>query len=132
MAREDTRSTMELISDAFGDASALLSSEAKLLRAEMNEKINQALSAMALMLGAAIFFIGALLLLLEAGVAYLVQMGFSTAIASLIMFGVSAVMGLILFFIGKSALAPENLKPDRAMNQINRDMAMARQVASGR
>jgi hypothetical protein len=35
-----------------------------------------------------------------------------------------------MFFAGKSALAPENLKPQRSMNQINRDVAMAREVAS--
>jgi hypothetical protein len=37
-----------------------------------------------------------------------------------------------LFFAGKSALSPDHLKPQRSMNQINRDVAMARDVASNR
>ncbi len=132
MKQDQQRSTMDLISDGLNEASALLASEVKLLRAEVNEKINQVIASIVMMATAAIFFLGALFLLLEAGVAYLVEMGCSTTIASLIMFALSAVVGIILFFAGKSGLAADKLKPERSMNQINRDIAMARQVSSGR
>jgi hypothetical protein len=132
MTHDARRSTIELISDAFNDASALLSTEAKLLRAEVNEKINLAVSAIGMMVVAAVFFIGALFLLLQTGVAFLVQWGLSTAVASIIMAVVSGVIGLALFFAGKKALSPDHLKPQRSMNQINRDVAMARDVASNR
>lgn len=130
MTHDARRSTLELISDAFNDASALLSTEAKLLRAEVNEKINFAVTAIGLMVGAAVFFIGALFLLLQTGVAFLVQWGLSAPVASLIMTLVSAGIGAALFFSGKKALTPDHLKPQRSMNQINRDVAMARDVAS--
>ncbi len=132
MTHDARRSTIELISDAFNEASALLSTEAKLLRAEVNEKINHAVSAIGMMVVAAVFFIGALFLLLQTGVAFLVQWGLSTAVASIIMAVVSGVIGLALFFAGKKALSPDHLKPQRSMNQINRDVAMARDVASNR
>jgi len=130
MTHDARRSTLELISDAFNEASALLSTEAKLLRAELNEKINLAVAAIGMMVGAAVFFIGALFLLLQTGVAFLVQWGLSTAVASIIMAVVSAVIGAAMFFAGKKALAPEHLKPQRSMNQINRDVALAREVSS--
>lgn len=126
------RSTLELVSDAFNDASALLSTEAKLLRAELNDKINHAVAAIGMMVMAAVFFIGALFLLLQTGVAFLVQMGLSTTLASIAMAIVSALIGFGLFMAGKKALSPENLTPQRSMNQINRDVAMAREAASGR
>ena len=132
MTHDARRSTLELISDAFNDASALLSTEAKLLRAEVNDKITKAVAAVGMMVGAAVFFIGALFLLLQTGVAFLVQWGLSTAVASIIMAVVSGVIGAALFFAGKSALAPEKMKPQRSINQINRDVAMAREVASNR
>jgi phosphate/sulfate permease len=132
MTHDARRSTIELISDAFNEASALLSTEAKLLRAEVNEKINHAVAAIGMMVAAAVFFIGALFLLLQTGVAFLVQWGLSTPVASIIMAVVSGAIGLALFFAGKSALSPDHLKPQRSMNQINRDVAMARDVASNR
>jgi len=122
------RSTIELISDAFNEASALLSTEAKLLRAEVNEKINHAVAAIGMMVIAAVFFIGALFLLLQTGVAFLVQMGLSTWVASIAMAIVSGIIGFALFMAGKSALSPEKLKPNRSMTQINRDVAVAKQV----
>ncbi|MDB5641756.1 MAG: hypothetical protein JWN07_1073 [Hyphomicrobiales bacterium] len=130
MTHDARRSTIELISDAFNDASALLSTEAKLLRAEVNEKINHAVAAIGMMVGAAVFFIGALFLLLQTGVAFLVQWGLSPAIASILMAVVSGLIGVAMFFAAKAALAPEHLKPQRAMNQINRDVAMARDVTT--
>lgn len=130
MTHDARRSTMELITDAFNDASALVSTEAKLLRAEVNQKVNVAVAAIGMMIGAAVFFIGALYLLLQTGVALLVQWGLSTAVASIVMAAVSAIIGAAMFFAGKSALSPDRLKPQRAMAQFNRDIAMARDVAS--
>ena len=126
MTQDARRSTIELMSDAFSDASALLSTEASLLRAEVNEKINHVVTAIGMMVGAAVFFIGALFLLLQTGVAVLVQWGLSTAVVSILMAVVSALIGLVMVFAARAAASPAHLKPERAMNQINRDAAMAR------
>ncbi|MDB5652023.1 MAG: hypothetical protein JWL62_3543, partial [Hyphomicrobiales bacterium] len=124
------RSTIELVSDAISDATALVGSEAKLMRAEMSDKVDHAVTAIGLMVMAAVFFIGALFLLLQTGVAFLVQYGLSPAVASVSMAVVSAVIGIALFMGGKSALKPANLKPDRTMTQINRDVELARRAVS--
>ncbi len=132
MTGDTRRSTIELISDAFSEATGLVSTEARLLRAEMNQKINHTVAAIGMMVMAAVFMIGALMLLLQTGVVYLVQTGFSPLASSIAMGIVSALIGLVLFLAGKRALAPENMAPQRALEQINRDVSMARQVASGR
>jgi hypothetical protein len=132
MTQDARRSTIELMSDAFSDASALLSTEASLLRAEVNEKINHVVTAIGMMVGAAVFFIGALFLLLQTGVAVLVQWGLSTAVASILMAVVSALIGLVMVFAARAAASPAHLKPERAMNQINRDAAMARDLSTSR
>lgn len=132
MSQDARRSPLELVTDAFQDASALLSAEAKLLRAEVSEKISKAVAAVGMMVGAAVFLLGALFLLLQTGVALLVQWGLSAAVASSIMAAVSAIIGIGLFLAGKSALSADNLTPKRSMNQINRDVAMAREAAAGR
>ena len=132
MTHDARRSPFELISDAFNEVSALFSTEARLLRAELRTKIDHVIAAIGMMLGAAVFFIGAIVLLLQTGVALLVQWGFSTLVASIIMAVASGVIGIVLFIAGKSALSPDHLKPQRAMNQIILDVAMARDVASNR
>jgi len=132
MTHESRRSPLELASDAFQDVSALLSTEARLLRAEMSTKVSQIISALGMLFVAAVFLIGALVLLLRAGVAWLMEWGFSATFASIAVAALSMVIGLLLYFGGKNGLAVDRLKPRRAMNQINRDVAMAREAAAGR
>ena len=132
MTHGSRRSPLELASDAFQDVSALLSTEARLLRAEMSAKVSQIMSALGMLFVAAVFLIGALVLLLQAGVALLVEWGFSAMVASLAVAALSMVIGLLLYFGGKNGLAVDRLKPRRAMNQMNRDVAMAREAAAGR
>ena len=132
MTHGSRRSPLELASDAFQDVSALLSTEARLLRAEMSAKVSQIMSALGMLFVAAVFLIGALVLLLQAGVALLVEWGFSAMLASLAVAALSMVIGLLLYFGGKNGLAVDRLKPRRAMNQMNRDVAMAREAAAGR
>ena len=132
MTHDPRRSPLELASDVFQNVSALLSTEARLLRAEMSAKVSQVLSALGMMLMAAVFLIGALVLLLQAGVALLVEWGFSPMLASIGVAGLSMLVGLLLYFAGKKALAVDRLKPRRAMNQFNRDIAMAREAAARR
>jgi len=132
MTHGSRRSPLELASDAFQDVSALLSTEARLLRAEMSAKVSQIISALGMLFVAAVFLIGALVLLLQAGVAWLVEWGFSAMVASIAVAALSMVIGLLLYFGGKNGLAVDRLKPRRAMNQFNRDIAMAREAAARR
>lgn len=132
MTHEPHRSPFDLASDAFQDASALLSTEARLLRAEMSAKVSQVISALGMMLIAAVFFLGALVLLLQAGVAFLMDWGFSAMVSSMAVAALSMTFGLLLYFVSKNALSADRLMPHRAMNQINRDVAMAREAAARR
>ncbi|MDO9441112.1 MAG: phage holin family protein [Beijerinckiaceae bacterium] len=125
------RSTLELLSDAVNDATALVGSEAKLLKAEMSHKVDRAVTAIGLMVIAAVFFIGALFLLLQTGVAFLVQWGLSPAVSSILMAVVSGIVGLGLFFAGKNALSADKLTPNRSLEQITRDVAVAKHAVGG-
>jgi hypothetical protein len=132
MTHEPRRSPFDLASDAFQDVGALLSTEARLLRAEISTKVSQVISALGMMLIAAVFFLGALVLLLQAGVALLMEWGLSALTASIAVAAMSMALGLLLYFASKNALSADRLIPQRAMNQINRDVAMAREAAARR
>lgn len=126
------RSTLDLVSDALNDATALVGTEARLLQAEMSRKVDHAVTAIGMMVIAAVFFIGALFLLLQTGVAFLVQWGLTPPVASVLMAVVSALIGLALFMAGKSALKPSNLVPSRSLEQLNRDVDVGRQAMASR
>lgn len=127
MAMIDNRSVPELLGDALSQVSKLISNEIRLAKAEMSAKAKQAAIGVALLAVAGLIGIAALVMALMALAALLVQLGFSPPLANLGAAVAGLVLAAVFAFIGKGRLKPENLAPDRTMEQLRRDVSAVRE-----
>jgi hypothetical protein len=120
------RSIVDIFTDVVNQLTMLLRKEAELARTELSEKVGQAGVALGLVIGGAVFLIPALVILLQAGVAALVK-AIPEPWASLIVGGAAFVLGIVIALIGVSRLSAKNLAPNRTIQQIQRDVTVAKQ-----
>lgn len=124
------RSIPEIFTDVVTQFTTLLRTESRLARTEMSEKINQAAVAVCLIVAGAVLLMPALVILLQAAVAALVQSNtLPQPWASLLVGGVALLIGIVLALVGASRLKVRALAPERTINQLQRDVSVARQQA---
>jgi Putative Actinobacterial Holin-X, holin superfamily III len=123
---DNTRSVPELFTSVVSQLADLMRTEGQLARAEISEKMTLAATGLGLIVGGAILMMPALVVLLEAAVAALVDNGIAPYWAALIVGGACFVLGLILLLIGVSWLRAGKLVPDKTIHQLQRDAATAR------
>jgi uncharacterized membrane protein YqjE len=109
------------LSDVVGDFADLLQAEMKLARVEITEKLSTKVRAGVWLGGAAILGFVILLLLVQAGVIWIASTGISLTASCLIVAGVLAPAAALAYFAGH-AEAQESLVPERAIEQVNRDI----------
>jgi len=125
------RRVPDLLTDLVTQTTTLFRSEVRLARAEMSEKISEATTGLALAVIGAVLLMPALVILMTGGVSALVQNGMSPAMAALAVGGGALILGIILLWIGLNRLRAENLAPQRTMQQLQHDAALAKdQVTS--
>ncbi|HEV2602460.1 MAG TPA: phage holin family protein [Microvirga sp.] len=110
-----------LFGEALRESSDLARKEFTLFRAEMSESIKSLFLGIAMMMGAAIFAIGAIILLTEALVEWLATVVDSEALAALIVGGVLAAIAVGLGLYGKKAFSSFSLTPERTVRSLQRD-----------
>jgi uncharacterized membrane protein len=115
----NTRPFPEIFSDLVQQLSLLVRKEAQLARAEVSDKASRALSGAGMMMIGAILLIPALVILLQAAMAALVENGMAAFI-----------LGMILALVGWSLVKPASLVPDKTIDQLQQDAAVARHAAS--
>lgn len=130
MASISGRPFPELFTDLIGQLTLLVRKEGQLARTEISEKVNRALTGMVLVVIGAVLLIPALVILLQAAMAALVQNGMTPALASLIVGGIALIIGIILALVGWSLMKPKALVPDKTIDQLQRDAAVAQRAAS--
>ena len=126
MAHTTIRPIPEIFTDLVSQVTDLVRMEGRLARAEISEKATRALSGMAMILLGAMLLIPALVVLLQAAIAGLVENGMTPAVASLIVGGGALVLGMILGLIGWSWVKPTSLVPDKTIDQLKRDAEVPR------
>jgi hypothetical protein len=122
---ETDRSISAIFIDLVNQFTALVRKEGQLARAEMSEKIRQIGMALGLVAGGAVLLIPALVILLQAAVAGLAASGLAVGWASLAVGGMALVIGLALLAFGASRLKGERLVPNKTVEQLQRDAAVA-------
>ncbi len=125
----DLNAIPRLFGDAVEQLGKLVQNEVQLARAELSQKMTQAGIGAAYVVGAAILSIPALVLLLIALALGLTQLGLSPVLAHLAAAACGAAISAILAMVGMSHLKPENLKPKVTMQQVQRDVATAKEMA---
>lgn len=124
---DTSRPITDIFRDLLNQLTSLVRTEGELARAEMNEKIDQAARGLTLMLGGAVLLIPALVILLAAAVAAIMDRGVEPYWAALIVGGVALAVGVILMIAGKTAIKLNNLAPRKTVHQLRRDAAVAKQ-----
>jgi len=128
MKPEDSRSIPELFSDAIGQLAKLVGNEFELARAELSEKVNQLGRGVAMIGAGAVLMIPALVLLLFAAAAGLIQAGLSQPISYLVVGVVAAIVSAALILIGKNRLSGDTLKPSVTLEQFERDKMAVKEM----
>lgn len=123
---KSTHSFSELISDLGRDVSSLLSKEANLLRAEVNEKFSMIQTAGGSLAAAGICLLASLLILLQALIVALTNLGLGAGWSSLLVGIVIGAIGLYLLQNGRSLMG-EGIIPKRTQSQVQRDAEMLKE-----
>lgn len=124
---DDSRSTPTLLSDLVTSVTELFRSEIRLLRAEMSEKSNQAVTAVGVIASGVVLALVALNVLAAALVAALVALGLSSGWASVIVGGVLAIVAFSLVGKGARDLKASNFAPERTARAAAKDTQMLKE-----
>ena len=125
----DVRSIPALFGDAIEQLGKLVSNEVQLARAEISEKVGQAGMGVAYVAAAGVLMIPVLVVLLITLALWLIQSGMSPIVSHLIAAAVGAVVSLILGVVGLNHLKPEKLTPTVTTQQLELDVAAAKELA---
>jgi hypothetical protein len=117
-----------LFVEAVAQLAVLFRTEIRLVRTELAEKVSRAVNAVGLLSGALVLLLAALIILLQGAAAWLVVAGLQPHWAAFIVGAVVAVIGVGLLFIALSALKVSNLRPNRTLGQVGKDMAVAKEI----
>ncbi|MDO8976589.1 phage holin family protein [Reyranella sp.] len=120
-----------LVTDALGRSADLIQTEIRLARVELGEKADalktSVVSGLVMMLIGTVFIIGAVILVLQALVAALIESGVSPTIAILIVAGGSAVGGIIVLLAGTKTIGAVDPTPTRTITSLQNDARMAKE-----
>jgi hypothetical protein len=124
------RSIPELAGSVFRQLAELMRTEGMLARTEMSEKMSHMGTGLGLLVGGAILAMPALVILMSAAVAALIENGWAPYWASFLIGGLSLLLGLLLFSLGANWLRAGNLIPDRTLQQLQYDANAARNASN--
>jgi hypothetical protein len=111
--------TFELTAELLEKLSSFVSVELRLLRAELAESSTRAFLSMGWLAAGLVFFLAALLMLLDAADALLVRLGLPPDLAYLIIAVAAMAIGLALSAQGISALKSANFTPARSLEEAS-------------
>ncbi|MGA8295188.1 MAG: phage holin family protein [Rhodoplanes sp.] len=126
MGVQEHRTVPELFTDLISQVTSLFRTETRLARTELNEKIAQAGSGIGMIAAGAVLLIPALVILLQAAAAALIDQGFQPYVATLIVGGAAFFVGLMLALTGMKQLKMKKLTPHKTIEQLQSDAAFAR------
>jgi drug/metabolite transporter (DMT)-like permease len=129
MQQTDERSFKELFGDLTSSVSTLFRKEIELARAEASEKVGQAAFAAGSIAGGAILALAALIVLLQALVIALTELGLAPGWSALIVGGVVAIIAFALIYKGMNDLKASSLAPTRTVESLRRDAHMVKEQA---
>lgn len=129
--RQTASSIQSLIGDALRETNELARKEIALFRAEMARNARQLVAGLACMVGAAVFAVVALLVLIDAFVKWLATIVGSEWLAALIVGGTLFVLALGMALWARSVLSLSTLAPTRTTRQVRQDAQALSERVSG-
>jgi hypothetical protein len=123
----DERGISDLVADAVNQFSKLIRNEMAIARAELSEKATEAGIGAGLVLGGALLLIPAIVLLLIALAAWLIELGLSASVSHLIAGVIGLLISGVLAWMGKTKLSPDRLRPKHTIREVERDLAAVKE-----
>ncbi|ETW10668.1 hypothetical protein ATO8_21056 [Roseivivax marinus] len=120
-ARRQIRDTGTLLSDALRQVIALIRGEMDLFRAELDQNVKKAGTAVGLLVGGIVMLLVSLNVLAGAAVTAIAEMGIAPGWSALIVGGALLILAGILVKIGQSNLKLASLAPTRTKKNLDRD-----------
>jgi uncharacterized membrane protein YqjE len=121
---DQNQSIHSLFGEALRETSDLARKELTLFKTELSENVRTLVMGLAMMVGAAVFAIAAIILFTEALVKWLATVVESEALAALIVGGAMALIAVGLVLYGRSTISAAGLTPQRTARSIERDKAV--------
>ena len=115
----------DLARDVVRDIAELLRTELQLFQAELSEKLTFTALSLCIIAAGALFLAVTIILLLQAGIAELVVCGMSWPAASLIVAGLTFILGGSLAWYGLSRLGLDRMAPSKTIDQLEKDANVA-------
>jgi len=131
MADNQVHSIQSLLGDALRETTDLARKEVALFRTEMSENIRILFIGLGMMVGAGVFALAAILLLVQAVVKWLATIVHSEALAALIVAGVMAFVAIGLGLYGRSTMSASTLAPKRTARSLRRDTEVLSERVTG-
>lgn len=131
MSNGPNPSIQGLIGDALRETNELARKEIALFRNEMTSNVRSLFVGLGLLVGAAVFGVVALFVLVDALVKWLATVVHSEALAALIVGGVLLVVAIILALVGRNAMSLSALAPVRTSRQVRQDARALSERVSG-
>ena len=123
-------SVSELVGDAVHQFTKLIRNELAIARVELTQKATQVGMGAGFIIGGALLLIPAMVLLLLALAAWLIELGLSASLSNLIAGVIGLLVSAVLAWIGKTKLSPEHLKPKHTIREVERDLAAVKERGS--
>ena len=120
------RGIPDLIGSVFRQITELMRTEGMLARSEMSEKVAHMGTGLGLIVGGAVLAMPALVILMQALATALAESGIAPYIASLLVGGLSLLLGLMLLAMGANWLRSHTFTPERTLQQLQYDANAAR------
>lgn len=120
------RSIPDLLGSVFRQVTELMRTEGMLARSEMSEKMAHMGTGLGLLVGGAVLAMPALVILMQAAANALMENGMAPYLASLVVGGLSLLIGLMLLAMGANWLRAHNFMPERTLQQLRYDANAAR------
>ncbi|MCC0805800.1 phage holin family protein [Methylobacterium sp. W2] len=131
MSNGPQSSIQSLLGDALRETSDLARKEMALFRTEMTSNVRTLFIGLALMVGAGVFGVVALFVLVDALVKWLATVVHSEALSALIVGGVLLVVAIVFALIGRNAMSLSTLAPTRTTRQMRQDARALSERVSG-
>jgi apolipoprotein N-acyltransferase len=128
VSQSTDRSIPDLLGDLVDQTSTLVRKEVQLARAEFSEKLSAIGVASGSLAIGGVLLLAALIILLQAIVAFLVEYAhLSATVSALIVAVVVAVIGYGVLRGGLNRLKASNLTPDRTVAQLSQDARVVKE-----
>lgn len=128
MITPEARSIPDLLDNALLQASALVSNEIALARAEMSEKVAHVGRGAAMIAVGALLATPALVVILMAIASLMVDRGFAPWSANLLTGLVALALGALVIWAGASRFTASELIPRATMDEIRRDRVAVKEM----